>query len=152
MDSHNSNVGNFNGDGYPDIVASTYMTDGTYFDPVFFTFGGTSTRDDPLHQQPRRDLHAACDAIHQADQPGILDSPITVGVARPAPSATWMGMARRTSSSSMGRLFPERGITRNDTFLILNITVGNGEAYGDIAKLPAPISRTSPSTPATLPN
>jgi hypothetical protein len=34
--SHNSNVCDFNQDGFPDIVASTYVTDGTYFDPAFF--------------------------------------------------------------------------------------------------------------------
>ena len=141
--SHNSNVGDFNGDGYPDIVASTYMTDGTYFDPAFFAVfkqvmilyinnrDGTFTPHAMRYTKPISQGHSTPDyggggsasAIGDVDGDGrpeivIADAPVFLG-----------GTA---------------GSTRGDTFLISNITVGNGEAYGDITKLPAPYFEDKP--------
>ena len=38
VNAYDWNVGEFNGDGYPDIIASNFNTDGSYFDPAFFAF------------------------------------------------------------------------------------------------------------------
>lgn len=37
---HNDGIGDFNKDGFPDLVASAVITDKTYLNPAFFNYGG----------------------------------------------------------------------------------------------------------------
>jgi len=145
IDSHNSNVGDFNGDGYPDTVASTYMTDGTYFDPAFFTFTGP---DKPLLilYINNRDGTFTPHAMR-------FTRPISQGYSTPdyfgGGSASAIGDVDGDGTPDIvivdtSVLLPGTGITRGDTFLISNITLGNGEAYGDITQLPVPYFEDKP--------
>jgi hypothetical protein len=142
--SHNSNVGDFNGDGYPDIIASTYMTDGTYFDPAFFAF--RTAKNVMILYINNRDGTFTPHAMRYT-------KPISQGPSQPdyggGGSASAIGDLDGDGKSEIVMVDPQvvlgtNNITRGDTFIISNITLGNGEAYGDVTKLPAPYFEDKP--------
>ncbi len=146
VESHNSNVGNFNGDGYPDIVASTYGTDSTYFDPAFFASTGgqkplmilyINNRDGTFTPHAMRYTKPMSQGYSQPDYGGGGSASAIGDLDGDGRPEIVIADAYVFSAGTVG-------IPRPDTFLISNITLGNNEAYGDITKLPAPYFEDKP--------
>jgi hypothetical protein len=144
--SHNSNVGDFDGDGRPDVVASTFGTDGTFFDPDFFAFNAflknvvilyVNNGDGTFAPHAMRytrsisegfttPLHGAGSAAAMGDVDGDGSTDIVLTDAGHVPG---------------GDTPP---FDRGDTLLISSITRGPGEAFGTITRLPPPYFEDKP--------
>jgi len=141
VNAYDWNVGEFNGDGYPDIIASNFNTDGSYFDPAFFAFTRPvmilyiNNRDGTFTPHAMRYTKPISQGPSQPDYGGggwssaigDLD-----GDGRPEIVIIAVTVILPSGSSTFG------------THVIFNITLGNGEAYGDITQLPATYFKDKP--------
>lgn len=141
--SHNSSLGDFNFDGYADIIAAGGGMEIGYFDSGFFGSEAIlyiNNRDGTFTSYPMeytRSVHGGGPAGPPAFSAG---------------SSAAMGDFDNDGKTdiviadchvSLGNTYDPN--SRNDTYLISNMTLGNGEAYGDLTKLPSPYFEGKPA-------
>lgn len=146
VSSHNSDGGDFNGDGYIDFVLSSYMTDGTFFDKNLY-----------LNIDGPDGFKGGLLTLYLNDKTGNF-SPYALRYTKPAIEGWTLPDYFGGGAASAFADFDNDGKAeivmvdaapnteapkdpkwqRGDSFILSNITFGEREAWSNIAKLPTP--------------
>ncbi len=138
VEAHNSGLGDFNGDGFIDVVASTYATD-----PAFYAAElANGTLPDPTHPGWGYLM------LYLNDQAGgFVAHPVVRRGANGLPDAMGSGSASaigdldgdgKAEIVTVDAYNQENNWVRSESFVLTNLSFRNGVALADLRPLPKP--------------